>query len=643
VSPRLLSHLCGDPPHATPTRAGSPPATACRCNAHTPIGVGIDTARYGHYVAFLDAGLQTAAPDLEVPESSQGYARLRQRLDNLVSQHGHVHFHIRLDAAGTCADNLLAFLQGLRLDHAQFTLSCGDTQRNKNYRVAVFGHQKSDPVEARACARFALTEKPRPTAALAVQLRRLRLVAGRLQAVVRQRTRLVNQLHQLLARTFPELALLVKDITVGWCLELLCRYPTAALLAGATDSDLQGIAYLPHGRVAPLLQGARSLVASLAGLVAEELVRDQVRQVRDAQARQKRLENLLVAAYRELPEPNHLDSIPGIGAVTAAVLTAFILDIEQFRTPGQLVAYFGVLPIEASSGFERDGSPRGPRRYVMSPRGNDLVRRHLWLAALSAAQHNPACRALYARVRAKHPDQLAVAIGHVMRKLLHLAFAIWKSGRPFDPEHYPWQAPGQSVTAAGRGPQAEQAAGHTPDEPAEQVVTTTCTSTVAGQPATVEPHAAGGGVWLDFAHLKSQLTLVRVVEHLGLKLRGEGAQRRGPCPIHQGDGRGRTFSVNLQEQVYHCFAAGCGGQGDVIDLWAAVHRMSLREAALDLVRTFNLESAPSGTGTTEKRHGYGYGSVREPPIHTGAGVAERCCALPAPTETNSPVLTQDEA
>ena len=63
------------------------------------------------------------------------------------------------------------------------------------------------------------------------------------------------------------------------------------------------------------------------------------------------------------------------------------------------------------------------------------------MAALSAAQHNPASRTLSARVRAKHPDRPSIAIGHVMRKLLYLAFAVWKSGKPFDPKHYPWEKP----------------------------------------------------------------------------------------------------------------------------------------------------------------------------------------------------------
>ena len=34
-----------------------------------------------------------------------------------------------------------------------------------------------------------------------------------------------------------------------------------------------------------------------------------------------------------------------------------------------------------------------------------------------------------------------VAIGHCMRKLLHLVFAVWKTNRPFDEKHFPWEPP----------------------------------------------------------------------------------------------------------------------------------------------------------------------------------------------------------
>jgi transposase len=579
-------------------------------------GVGIDTSRYGHYAAFLRDDLQSACAELSFAESAAGYEVFRQRLLGLAAPYPAACFVIRLDAAGQYADNLLHFLGQLdgtsgqphrAIANARIILSCGDPQRNKNYRAALFGAKKSDAVEARACARYALSERPAPSAALSQPLRGLRQIAGRLQAVVRQRTRLINQLRHLLALSFPELALLLKDISKGWVLELIHRYPTASLLGAATPEDLDAVAYLPDKHIEALLQHARTSIASLSGSVVEELVRDQIRQLRDCSARQQRLEGLLVTAYRALPRANHLDTIPGIGAVTAAVLTAFLLDIERFENPGKLVAYIGVLPIEMSSGVDRDGTPRASRRYVMSKRGNDLVRRYLWMAALSAVQVNPAVRGLYQRVVAKHPEHKAIAIGHAMRKLLHLVFALWKTDKPFDANHYPWAGsesgdpPGDdsevSINEATRADKG-QAAGHEPAvEPAQEVATAACEATVAAA------QEVGEGTYLDFAHLKSQLPLAKVLDQLGIsaRLRGGGAQRRCACPIHRGDGRGRTFSVNLSENVFCCFDARCGKQGDVIDLWAAVRQMSLREAALDLARTFGLEAAPARA--TEKRNG----------------------------------------
>jgi len=563
------------------------------------IGVGIDTSRYGHYAAFLRDDLQPAAGELQFVESAVGYAQLRSRLEQIVSKLGTVHFAVRLDVAGQYADNLLHFLHTLQrqLANATLVISCGDPQRNKNYRAALFGSQKSDPVEARAAARYALSERPAPVKMLSAQQRTLRHVASRLQAVVRQRTRLINQFHLLLTSTFPELALLANDIASGWVLTLCERYPTAKLLAAASAQDIGQIPYLPEKLIAPLLEHARTAIASLEGDTVAELVRDQVRQLRDVRARQLRLEKTLVDAYRQLPDANHLDSIPGIGDVTAAILTAFIRDIDRFQTPNQLVAYFGAMPIEESSGVDRDGKPRAAKRNIMSRRGNDLVRRYLWMAALSAVRYNPAVRALYARVVAKHPDQKAIAIGHGMRKLLHLVFAIWKTKKPFDKTHYPWDTPAhvagldaRDEQEAAAKPEQEQAAGLTlTAEPAQKEVTAACESSL---PHDAEP---GQNAFVDFAHVKAQLPIARVLEHLNLtrKLQGAGAQKRSACPIHCPHSHGRTFSVNLDDNVFQCFSPRCQKKGDVIDLWAALHHQDLRQAVLDLVRTFALEPAPN--------------------------------------------------
>ncbi len=81
-----------------------------------------------------------------------------------------------------------------------------------------------------------------------------------------------------------------------------------------------------------------------------------------------------------------------------------------------------------------------------------------------------------------------------------------------------------------------------------------------------------------------------------------GKGKEVPTPFHvrsiyRGDGRGRTFSVNLDTNVFHCFDAKCGAKGDVIDLWGGVAALDLRAAAVDLVHPFHLEPVPPiGTG-----------------------------------------------
>ena len=70
----------------------------------------------------------------------------------------------------------------------------------------------------------------------------------------------------------------------------------------------------------------------------------------------------------------------------------------------------------------------------MSRKGNDLVRRILFMASLVGVRFNPVLRALYARKRSEGKNKM-VALGHVMRKLLHLVYAILSKKEPFDPEY----------------------------------------------------------------------------------------------------------------------------------------------------------------------------------------------------------------
>jgi transposase len=561
------------------------------------IGVGIDTARYGHRVSFLRPDRQPAAKPLTVLENHAGYRGLQQRLEQLHQQHPQAHFHVRIDAAGQYAANLEHFLRALPLP---VTISIGEPKRNKDYQKAHFPKRTTDDTESQAMARFAVVEQPPATPAVPAPLTLLREIAARLQAQVKQTTQAVNRLHNLLARVFPELATLAEDFSAHWVLHLLDHYPTAERIAHAHLSSLEQIPYLPKDQAEPLHQAARRSVGSLHGEVAETLVRELVTQVRHASLHEEKLRQLLTEAFAALPSggQQQLLTIPGIGTATAAVLTAKIMDIERFVSAEHLVGYLGVFPQEDSSGVDKHGQPLPAGTLRMSPKGNDLVRGYLWNAARAALQHNPAIRALYRRLKAKG-KRGDVALGHCMRKLLHLVFAVWKTNRPFDEKHFPWEPPAPpspppATPAAAAG--NDKAVGHTQALPAQPVVTTAA-STVEQAVPPVKPAAAPAPAgpaprpWVDFALLREQITLEQVLRHLGLfaGLRGRGQQLRGPCPVHGPPGtKDRTFSVHLGKNVFQCFQAECGVHGNVLDLWAAVQGLPLYEAAVHLAATFGL-------------------------------------------------------
>jgi transposase len=103
-----------------------------------------------------------------------------------------------------------------------------------------------------------------------------------------------------------------------------------------------------------------------------------------------------------------LRSVPGVGPVVSATLLAELPELGALG-PKQLAALVGVAPLNRDSGIRRG------TRAVWGGRAS--VRAALYMAALVAVRHNPAIRAVHARLRAagKPPK---VALVACMRKLL---------------------------------------------------------------------------------------------------------------------------------------------------------------------------------------------------------------------------------
>lgn len=121
-----------------------------------------------------------------------------------------------------------------------------------------------------------------------------------------------------------------------------------------------------------------------------------------------------------------LESIPGVGERTIAILLAFYSNPDRFSNARQAVAFAGLDPRQHESGSSVKGKPR------LSKIGHAFLRKALYM---------PAMVTLYRTAWGKlFRDRLAAAgkppkliIGAMMRKLVHVAYGVLKSGKSFDP------------------------------------------------------------------------------------------------------------------------------------------------------------------------------------------------------------------
>jgi transposase len=128
-----------------------------------------------------------------------------------------------------------------------------------------------------------------------------------------------------------------------------------------------------------------------------------------------------------------LESIPGIGETTSALLLAEIGNVHNYRSARQLAAHAGLTPREHQSGSSIHGRAR------LSKIGNSRLRRMLYMPAVVSKRYNPVINEFCGRLLLAGKTKMVV-IAAAMRKLLHIVYGVLTSKTPFDPNFSPSRA-----------------------------------------------------------------------------------------------------------------------------------------------------------------------------------------------------------
>jgi transposase len=234
---------------------------------------------------------------------------------------------------------------------------------------------KTDKVDARVLAEL-LAADYLPSVWQADDVTRaLRRQVGTHVGLVRQRTRIKNQVQAILARN-------------------LCPRCPAADLFGH-----KGRRWLDEQ---PLPADERRMVASL--LRQLDFTGEELRLV-DAE---------LARAALDDPDIRRLMTIPGVDMAVAVAIQATVGDFSRFKSPAKLVSYVGLDPKVRQSG----GLPATHGR--ISKQGRAWARGMLVEAAFAAARSPGPLRGFYERVKARRGWQIATVA--VARKLLVISW-----------------------------------------------------------------------------------------------------------------------------------------------------------------------------------------------------------------------------
>lgn len=186
-------------------------------------------------------------------------------------------------------------------------------------------------------------------------------------------------------------------------------------------------------------QGAHHVVPRVEGLVAapESAIPEALRssltvtcaEIRALEASMQDIERQLRSLGRQLPVVSRLQTIPGIGLLSATGLVAFVGDVRRFPSGRHFASYLGLVPRERSSGYTR-------RLGRITKRG-DVYLRMLLIHGARSVLWTAKGRSHVDRLRAwaltlentRGHNKAAVALAN---KLARIAWKVWITGGTFE-------------------------------------------------------------------------------------------------------------------------------------------------------------------------------------------------------------------
>ncbi len=308
------------------------------------------------------------------------------------------------------------------------------SHRQAKHRGAMYRKSDSDDAEAIALATLNMLDKL-PNACPNDAYWSLGQLVHRRDNIMKQRTRLVNQLHEQLCIAYPSYKQFFNDISRPTALYFWEHYPSRKYLKGKTVEDLrEELVPVSHNKCST--KTCEIILNAVAGDKVKNMdyqdARDMVTlsivsDLKHYDSQLAEVDKMLEQMYEMMGCT--LTTIPGVNVITAVKILSEIGDIKRFGNANKLAQFAGIAPFHSSSS--------GKGKDMAAKQGNRRLQATIYFLAVQMIQisskgtpRHPAFRAYYEKRKSegKTSQQALICIS---RRLISIIYGMLKSGTEY--------------------------------------------------------------------------------------------------------------------------------------------------------------------------------------------------------------------
>lgn len=403
--------------------------------------VGIDVSADFSYVAILAPNGDIYRKAFKINHNVSGFNHLLTEIKK-VEEEFNMKTGIFMESTGVYHLSLFHFLKN-NFDNT-FVINPLITKCNKNVDIRKVKNDKKDALSIAKIGKF---QNIKLSQGVSLDIFLLRSLVREYYKLTDNASVYKKKLSADLRVIFPNYNTIFSNSTSNSSLAILSAYPTPEAVLNAPKDEILNLLLSNSKKGAKWCENKyKNLItvaneATIIGLPLHGLAVKILSSINILKALESEINNILEEIELLINSDNYpkqikanielVDSIPGVGLLTAVTLIAEIGDIEGFLKPKHLVAFFGIDSSVNSSGkFQGD-------QNKMSKRGTRIGRRALYAIALASIRRNRNGEAINSvlldyyeiNLNGKKPK---VALGAIMHKIINYIFAVLRNQTPFE-------------------------------------------------------------------------------------------------------------------------------------------------------------------------------------------------------------------